>query len=587
MKTIPKIFHLTGKKKENPAIYDQCLTQLRNLHPDWSICIYDDNESRGIISAHLPELLPVYDAYSTAIQRTDVFRIAVIYLYGGFYLDQDVFCLKALDTLCNFEIVLGEELTLTEDECELSNQNDLRIANYMFGSVPKHTFWLELLKEMALKSPTPVKCENDVLAITGPGLFTDFYHQKKQFYPSIVLLKNNDRICQRKCGKVSCHFGDFGIHYHTGSWRWEHKIKSVTYTPEKVARSDIRNAVEKLETRINSYPESIVRNIFILGTYDVEQGFYDGLTHVFKRVLDIGKVISDTSSIEGAKVLTCGIPHAYETKLSPKNRNIIYTTFESSRLPSFWVKSINKYYHYCIVPHNEIKTVFLNSGVNIPLFVIHQGFNRYKRCWQRRSPEIQTNFRVGFLGVPVNRKNLVKLYAACKKLQETNIPEIKLAIHVPVFYDWLDERIFSEIKNDPLTEWTTGKFNNDQISDWYNNLSCYIFPSSGEGWSFTPRESLYLGVPTIISNIPVHRELAESNFCKVIDHQEEENVNFNGHDWGQWARIEGDDIADAVLEVYENYQHYTQLALQGAQWIEDKWFNEEVQQQLVKLIKSL
>ncbi len=37
--------------------------------------------------------------------------------------------------------------------------------------------------------------------------------------------------------------------------------------------------------------------------------------------------------------------------------------------------------------------------------------------------------------------------------------------------------------------------------------NCYAYPSSGEGWSFTPRESLFLGVPTVVSAIPVHAEL--------------------------------------------------------------------------------
>jgi glycosyltransferase involved in cell wall biosynthesis len=417
-------------------------------------------------------------------------------------------------------------------------------------------------------------------------LFSDIYHELGKSFTDIVLLKNADRICPSKwCGKVSCHFGDFGLHKHIGSWRWEHKRKAAE--PVRIGNGDagIQGAVKALAARSGARKGIGDTQIRILETYDQGQSSYDGLTHVYNRLKDIGQPASDTSSSRGSKVLVCGIPFLYEKKLSRRNTNIIYTTFESDRLPPFWVASINRHYHYCVVPHEAVKKVFVDSGITIPISVIHQGYTRYPR--RHRQQAIGKDFTVGFLGIPVNRKNVLKLYGACKRLKQKEIPGIRLAVHFAAFYEWLDKEPFEAMKADPMIKWTEGRFDSRQISDWYDKLSCYVYPSAGEGWSFTPRESLYMGLPTIISDIPVHKELVDSNYYGVIHSTEKEAADFSGHFFGNWARIDESDIAVIIKDVYRNYSHYARQAARGARWIEDKWFNEEVRHKMLGFIESL
>jgi len=566
MTEIPKLLHLTSKDGKLKAIPRKCMTRLRDLHPGWPICIYNDDEARRVIQRNLPELLGVYDSYPMTIQRTDMFRVVIVYLYGGFYLDTDLYCLKPFDSLRKFGLVLGEEIYLSDEQCaKLGHQYPLRVANYMFAGVPRHPFLLGFLQEMVRRSRQVIRKEDDILESTGPGLLTNFYHDNRDNYPDIVLLPNKDRTCLNKwCKAVSCHFGDYGAHLHIGSWRWSRK-KSIFRKIEK--------------------PPDDPNRLIILETYDLRTAAFDGLTTVLSRVTNIGEVMADSSKVKGAKVLTCGLPFLYEKRISRANINFIYTTFESDRLPPFWVRSINKYYNYCIVPHEEIRTVFLNSGVKIPVFIVHQGFHRFKRGFRRHS-SIEP-FTVGFLGVPVNRKNLLKLYAACRLLKKSEIPELRLAIHAASKYEFLDMKRFGEMKDDPFVIWTSGRYDNDQIADWYHSISCYVYPSSGEGWSFTPRESLYLGVPTVLSDIPVHKELVESGFCRTIQSRDKERANFDGCYFGQWATITEDEIAAAILAVYKNYPYYSTQAQKGAEWIEGKWENEGMRQELLNLITSL
>ena len=223
MNRIPKRLHFIYKSRELPKSYSENLGRIRELHPGWDWRVYGDEEAAALMSRCFPQLWNMYRGYPYDVQRTDIFRLALLYLYGGFYMDLDMLCFLRLDPLCGSGVVLGEEKTITGEECsQLGLQHGLRIANYMFGSVPYHPFWHAVIKEAVVRSALPVKREEDVLHTTGPGLLTDVYHAAADAYPDITLLRNTDRMCRRACGRISCHFGDYAAHLHQGSWRWEH-----------------------------------------------------------------------------------------------------------------------------------------------------------------------------------------------------------------------------------------------------------------------------------------------------------------------------------------------------------------------------
>lgn len=333
---------------------------------------------------------------------------------------------------------------------------------------------------------------------------------------------------------------------------------------------------------INStIPSSGGEEIAVLETYPSNGRSNDGLSGFFKIVKNIGAVVDDTKKLRGRRVLVCGVPHLYQGKISASNVNIIFTTFESNKLPSIWIEAINQY-HHCIVPHDAVRDVFRQSGIKIPVSVIQQGYYRYEQSPATKISK--ESFNIGFMGIPVNRKNLLKLYDACKQLKETTMPNLRLFVHTSYFYDWLDMKPFCQMREDEMVVWTSGSFNTQEMSDWYNNLCCYIFPSSGEGWSYTPRESMYLGIPTIITDIPVHKELVGSGFYKTIESLDTEDANFNGDVYGKWVKVTPKDIGQAILDVYCNKSHFENLAQDGASWIAEKWRNEDVVNELKALI---
>src|SRR6186713_3189997 len=174
MSGIPKTIHLIGLDKLPPSRYTTFFEQMRILHPLWEIIIWDDASALSIVDEHFPEWRQDYLAYKLPVQREDIFRTMIVYLYGGFYLDMDMHCLKSLDDLCQHELVLGVEKILSPHACMvLHHRHQVRVANYMFGSRPRHGFWLDFLTAAKALADFVICYESEVLDTTGPGLLTN------------------------------------------------------------------------------------------------------------------------------------------------------------------------------------------------------------------------------------------------------------------------------------------------------------------------------------------------------------------------------------------------------------------------------
>jgi len=65
-----------------------------------------------------------------------------------------------------------------------------------------------------------------------------------------------------------------------------------------------------------------------------------------------------------------------------------------------------------------------------------------------------------------------------------------------------------------------------------------------------------------------------------------EDAKFESNVFGQWHKIEVENIARSILDVYQGYGAFQIKALKGSQWIENKWQNESMQQDILKLFKS-
>lgn len=98
--TIPKQIIQTSKSKDLPADWQSYQTSLRELNPDFQFLHFDDDEALAFIEEHFSGTI-LHSTYSTVtpIMKADLFRLAAIYVLGGFYMDMDMMGRKSLDPL--------------------------------------------------------------------------------------------------------------------------------------------------------------------------------------------------------------------------------------------------------------------------------------------------------------------------------------------------------------------------------------------------------------------------------------------------------------------------------------------------------
>lgn len=255
MKMIPKLIHLVflSKTEEYPKIFSRCIARIKELHPNWVIIIYNEDDAVEVIRKHAPYLLPIYNGYGHLVQRADMFRMLILYLFGGFYMDMDMFCLQPMDNLRKYSLVLAIEKVITEEQrVRLQLSETVRIANYMFGSVPEHPFWLSVILESLNFCHFPVTSENDILESTGPGLLSNYFGRHSGNFPDIHLLPNTmDCAVEKQLHKKSCFFGEFAAHLHQGTWRWQ-KVTSLPQVGSKIDLAAIKKAKSLIQNNLQS-----------------------------------------------------------------------------------------------------------------------------------------------------------------------------------------------------------------------------------------------------------------------------------------------------------------------------------------------
>jgi hypothetical protein len=72
--------------------------------------LWTDANSREFIASEYSWFLDTYDDYQYPIQRADAIRYFILHHYGGIYLDLDVGCLRPLDPLLSYAVILPKTI---------------------------------------------------------------------------------------------------------------------------------------------------------------------------------------------------------------------------------------------------------------------------------------------------------------------------------------------------------------------------------------------------------------------------------------------------------------------------------------------
>ncbi|MGJ1191737.1 glycosyltransferase family 32 protein [Sphingobacterium siyangense] len=160
---IPKIIYQTFKTDQIPWLTKIYIKSFMRKNKNYRYEFYDDLRVEAFIKKFFDaEVYKAYSRLQIGAAKADFFRYAILYVYGGIYLDLDS------DILVN----LDEHLT-TDDEAVITREKNHQnlFAQWALIFEKGHPF-LERTIRYVVQNIQQNKYPNDVHAMTGPTVYT-------------------------------------------------------------------------------------------------------------------------------------------------------------------------------------------------------------------------------------------------------------------------------------------------------------------------------------------------------------------------------------------------------------------------------
>ena len=241
----------------------------------------------------------------------------------------------------------------------------------------------------------------------------------------------------------------------------------------------------------------------------------------------------------------------FDFNLIDNEVKVANTMAENDTIGKPWVNASNRM-DYVLVPNKFQETVFKESGVESPVFVIPHGTETEKfPYFERPKREIFTFGIVGWLN---DRKGVFDVIRAFASEFDNNEPvRLILKTSNPSF------GYYSNF-NDPRITTINKLTSPEELNLLYQSLDCFVFPSKAEGIGQPPREAMATGLPVILTKWSGLSEIS----LKSISYPIEPIAFTERKEWeeqpGNWAEI---DIAELMYWMRYVYEHQSKAKLKG------------------------
>lgn len=235
---IPKIIIQTWISDNLPDIYKKSQENIKLLHPDFEYKFFNDDDMTNFIDncKTFPDLSKTLNKLNLLkIQLIDIFRMIVIYEFGGFYFDMDVLLHSSLHNLLNYRLVIPYEKTynVVVDNRQIIKN---KFGNYGFGAEPKSPVIKDIIDKIIINCMViPFNNSYDyVYNTTGPHAITSVI-ENIPIDKKYLLLKPTNWPAENSWHR----FGDYGKHIMTGTWKNKHNKYEHYHCVDSISQINI------------------------------------------------------------------------------------------------------------------------------------------------------------------------------------------------------------------------------------------------------------------------------------------------------------------------------------------------------------
>jgi len=236
-KQIPKIIIQTWKDDQIPGKYYNDVESVIKKNSDYKYLFFTDKNIDDFLMNNYSNYYSSYKKLPLKIQQIDYFRYIVIYHYGGFYFDLDIFCHESFNDLLKYNCVFPVDTNLYNSDCSKDRityycDNKLLKINYLlgqyaFGATQNNEFIKYIIDGIHNNIDNYIKQYNDLMNDTK--LNNDEKKVKKEYYvykstgPDYITEKyltfNNKQNIHILKHHRNQQFGKYAVHNHYGTWK--------------------------------------------------------------------------------------------------------------------------------------------------------------------------------------------------------------------------------------------------------------------------------------------------------------------------------------------------------------------------------
>lgn len=203
---IPKIIWQTYETNYEDLIDDakQCSQTWIDKNPGWEYRYMSATDRENFILNYFgQEWLDIYNMCPKNIMKANIWRVLVIYKYGGMYVD--------LDTVCNIPI---DDWIKEKDMIVCIDDDMINYAFFAFLSTPSNIALLDMMNNIkkAFQNPNFLN-DRAVFDLTGETIWTDAIEKNKDN----IFIFNDYKMFESQLLK---HFGTFKNWHEKGYSQW-------------------------------------------------------------------------------------------------------------------------------------------------------------------------------------------------------------------------------------------------------------------------------------------------------------------------------------------------------------------------------
>jgi len=280
------------------------------------------------------------------------------------------------------------------------------------------------------------------------------------------------------------------------------------------------------------------------------------------------------------------------------NYKIGHCEFEATEAPEVWIKYCNMM-NEVWVPTEWDRKKFVKAGVNVPIYVIHQGIdpNYFHPDYAPMQTDAKETFKFVVNSAWFPRKNLHNLVVAFQS-------EFKrgedVCLVLKTINLGLNKGIKEELKDIPSDPDSANVYvkeellSNHQLPSLYTMADCFLMPSRGEAWGLPVFEALACGVPTITTGYGAPNELLRDKEGKAfpgvhfIDYTEtmavDKYVYMEGKKWAEPNMVE---FAKKMRYVYLHRREEKAKALETSKIIRKEFTWDKAAKQIKERLKDI